>query len=50
VDVPGVLQILAAHGFDGPVLVELGSLGPGSVDEMALVERSVTWLRQWFAP
>jgi hypothetical protein len=27
------------------VCVELASLGPADVDELAMVERSVTWLR-----
>jgi sugar phosphate isomerase/epimerase len=40
-----VLAILASAGFDGPVCVELASLGPGPVDELALIERSVAWLR-----
>jgi 3-oxoisoapionate decarboxylase len=44
-DLEGVLAALAAAGFDGPVCVELASLGPGDVDELALVERSVAWLR-----
>lgn len=40
-----VLAILGRAGFDGPACVELASLGGGEVDEMALVERSVAWLR-----
>ena len=31
--------------WGGPVCVELASLGPADVDELAMVERSVTWLR-----
>ena len=44
-DLDGLIAILAAAGFDGPVCVELASLGPTDVDELAMVERSVTWLR-----
>lgn len=40
-----ILAILGRAGFDGPVCVELASLGDGSVDELALIERSVAWLR-----
>jgi sugar phosphate isomerase/epimerase len=40
-----VLAILEAAGFDGPVCVELASLGGGVVDELAMIERSVDWLR-----
>lgn len=40
-----IVAILARAGFDGPVCVELASLGAGEVDEMALIERSVAWLR-----
>jgi sugar phosphate isomerase/epimerase len=45
-DLDAVLAILAAAGFDGPVCVELASLGPDDVDEIAMIERSVTWLRE----
>jgi sugar phosphate isomerase/epimerase len=45
-DLDGLLAILAAAGFDGPVCVELASLGPNDVDELAMIERSVTWLRE----
>ena len=38
--------ILAEAGFDGPVCVELASLGPTDVDELAMVERSIGWLRE----
>ena len=43
-----IIAVLDEAGFDGPVCVELASLGPGadSVDELAMIERSVTWLRQ----
>ena len=40
-----IVDLLAAAGFDGPVCVELASLGPGPVDELELIERSVDWLR-----
>jgi sugar phosphate isomerase/epimerase len=40
-----VLAELWAVGFDGPVCVELASLGAGPVDELAMLERSVVWLR-----
>lgn len=41
-----VVAVLDAAGFEGPVCVELASLGGGPVDELALIERSVAWLRQ----
>ncbi len=41
-----VLLILEEAGFEGPVCVELASLGAGTVDELAMVERSVAWLRE----
>ena len=41
-----VIAVLAEAGFDGPVCVELASLGGGPVDELALIERSVAWLRE----
>jgi sugar phosphate isomerase/epimerase len=44
-DLDAILAILADAGFDGAVCVELASLGGGDVDELALVERSVAWLR-----
>lgn len=44
-DLDGLIAILAEAGFDGPVCVELASLGPDDVDELAMVERSVDWLR-----
>lgn len=40
-----ILAILEEAGFEGPVCVELASLGGGPVDELALIERSVDWLR-----
>jgi sugar phosphate isomerase/epimerase len=40
-----IVAILAASGFDGPVCVELASLGGQDVDELAMIERSVRWLR-----
>lgn len=40
-----VIERLAEAGFDGPVCVELASLGPGDHDELAMIARSVAWLR-----
>ena len=40
-----ILDILAEAAFGGPVCVELASLGGGEVDELAMIERSVDWLR-----
>jgi sugar phosphate isomerase/epimerase len=40
-----LLATLDRAGFDGPVCVELASLGSGAVDEIALIDRSVAWLR-----
>jgi sugar phosphate isomerase/epimerase len=45
-DLPAILGILADAGFDGAVCVELASLGGGAVDELAMIERSVAWLRR----
>jgi sugar phosphate isomerase/epimerase len=45
-DLDGLIGILADAGYDGAVCVELASLGPADVDELAMVERSVTWLRE----
>ncbi|MFP5343319.1 MAG: sugar phosphate isomerase/epimerase family protein, partial [Candidatus Limnocylindria bacterium] len=45
-DLDGLIAILADAGFDGPVCVELASLGPDDVDEMAMIERSIRWLRE----
>lgn len=44
-DLDGLITILAEAGYDGPVCVELASLGPDDVDELAMVSRSVAWLR-----
>lgn len=44
-DLDEIIAILAAADFSGQVCVELASLGPGDVDELAMIERSVTWLR-----
>jgi sugar phosphate isomerase/epimerase len=43
-----VIAILEAAGYSGVVCVELASLGPGGdeVDELAMVARSVGWLRE----
>jgi sugar phosphate isomerase/epimerase len=45
-DLDGTMAILAEAGFDGPVCVELASLGGANVDELAMIERSVAWLRE----
>ncbi len=45
-DLDGIIAILADCGFDGPVCVELASLGGGDVDELALIDESVAWLRE----
>jgi sugar phosphate isomerase/epimerase len=45
-DLDGLLGILAEARYDGPVCVELASLGRKDVDELAMVERSVSWLRE----
>jgi sugar phosphate isomerase/epimerase len=44
-DLDGLIAILADAGFDGPVCVELASLGPTDVDELLMIERSIVWLR-----
>ncbi len=44
-DLSGVLAELAEAGYGGAVCVELASLGPGPVDELTMIERSVDWLR-----
>lgn len=41
-----ILDVLDEAGFEGPVCVELASLGSGPVDELAMIERSVAWLRE----
>ena len=41
-----VLAELEAAGFKGPVCVEIASLGGEPVDELAMLERSVAWLRR----
>ncbi len=48
IPVGGVLETLAAAGFDGLVCVELAQLGPGD-DERQLVRDSVRWLRRTLA-
>jgi len=40
-----IIAILAAVGYDGAVCVELASLGGEDVDELAMIERSIVWLR-----
>ena len=44
VPVAALLDVFAAAGFAGPVLVELGQIGPGT-DERALVADCLGWLR-----
>jgi sugar phosphate isomerase/epimerase len=39
------IAILDRAGFDGPVCVEIASVGDGPVDELAMIEHSVGWLR-----
>jgi sugar phosphate isomerase/epimerase len=46
VPIAEIVGLLQQQGFDGLVCVELGQLGP-DVDELALVERSVDWLRRY---
>lgn len=48
-DLDALIAILSDAAFDGPVCVELASLGPGDVDELAMIERSVAWLREHLA-
>jgi sugar phosphate isomerase/epimerase len=45
-----VLAELDAVGFDGPICVELASLGPEPEDELSMIDRSVQWLRRHVAP
>jgi 3-oxoisoapionate decarboxylase len=40
-----VVEVLAAAGYEGAVCVELASLGSTQADELAMIERSVAWLR-----
>ncbi|CAN5640945.1 hypothetical protein BH23CHL8_BH23CHL8_30180 [soil metagenome] len=40
-----ILGVLDEAGYQGAVCVELASLGSGDVDELAMIERSVAWLR-----
>lgn len=49
-DLDGLLGILAEAGYDGAVCVELASLGPTDVDELAMVADSVAWLRAHLPP
>jgi sugar phosphate isomerase/epimerase len=44
VPVREIMAALASDGFDGHVLVELGYLGPGDVDEEGLVRACFDWL------
>ena len=41
-----ILATLVRAGFDGHVMVELGYLGPGDVDEEELLEVSLGWLAE----
>jgi sugar phosphate isomerase/epimerase len=41
-----VLEVLGRAGFDGPVCAGLASLGDGPVDEVAMIDASVAWLRE----
>lgn len=45
-DLEAMIAILDEAGFNGPVCVELASLGGGEVNELAMIERSVAWLRR----
>ncbi|MDO7882557.1 sugar phosphate isomerase/epimerase family protein [Salinibacterium soli] len=45
-DLPAILDILQRADYRGDVCVEIASLGSGEVDELDLVGRSVTWLRE----
>jgi sugar phosphate isomerase/epimerase len=45
-DLDGIIGILGDAGFEGPVCVELASLGGGPVDELGMIGRSVEWLRR----
>ena len=44
-DLERLVGILGEAGFDGAVCVELASLGPADIDELAMIDRSVAWLR-----
>lgn len=44
-DLDALIAILNGAGFHGPVCVELATLGTDEVDELAMIERSVAWLR-----
>jgi 3-oxoisoapionate decarboxylase len=46
VPVGDIVAALVGGGFDGHVLVELGYLGPGAVDEEVFVELSFDWLAE----
>ncbi len=45
-DLDGLIAILAHAGFDGPVCVEIASLGHTQVDELDMIARSVRWLEE----
>ena len=40
-----VLEILDEAGYEGAICVEIATLPPEPVDELAMIERSVSWLR-----
>ncbi len=46
----GIVGMLAAADYEGAVCVELASLGGSDVDELAMIERSVSWLRAHLPP
>lgn len=48
VPVVAILEALNAAGFQGPLCIELGHLGPG-VRERTFVEQSLSWLRSALA-
>jgi sugar phosphate isomerase/epimerase len=49
INLPAILAELAAANISGPICVEFGSLGPNNVDERAMIEASVCWLRRHLA-
>ena len=49
-DLDRVIAVLGQAGFNGPVCVELATLGETHEDELAMVERSIAWLRKHLPP
>lgn len=49
IPIEAILAVLEAQGFDGPVCVETGQLGPDT-DERVLVRQGVDWLRSRDSP